>query len=542
MTGARLDALVDANVVGITVCDEERILAANDVFLATLGVDRAAFDAGGGLSWQQLTPPEWEQADRAAVAALIEHGRVDPYEKEYERPDGRRVPVVLAAALIAREPFRCICFVLDLAPLKSTERAQAAELGAERELRVTLERVADFNLRVANVETPGEVARAICDSARSTFDAPVAALWRREGEDMLVLWRTPPLSVGKRVPLRYSPGLAEQLETGEPRFIADLERENPLLWEHHSRELGTRAQLRLPLYNGEPAQLVLAVSWNEPRPGLSPALLAGARRFADQASAALAHAERRRAERDAQRLYEQLEESLLPEPDIDPGAGVSVKTLTVPGEQRMRLGGDFLDAVSLPSGGVALVVGDVAGHGPQAAALGADLRSAWRALALAGLEPPELVAALERGVEHRIARAERMVTMCASWIDPAAGRVRVMLAGHPPPVLLGGAPLELTPGPPLGVVSGARWPLHVVELAAGDRLLFYTDGIVEGRAAPGGDGRYGEERLRTALAALGREPDDVLLERLLADAVACHGGALPDDVALLLATVGRIAS
>ena len=93
---AKIRRLVDANIIGIFIWDfEGRILEANDAFLRMVGYDREDL-AAGRISWTDLTPPEWRERD--ATAGTAEHkttGRVQPFEKEYFRKDGSRVPVLL---------------------------------------------------------------------------------------------------------------------------------------------------------------------------------------------------------------------------------------------------------------------------------------------------------------------------------------------------------------------------------------------------------------------------------------------------------------
>ena len=131
---------------------------------------------------------------------------------------------------------------------------------------------------------------------------------------------------------------------------------------------------------------------------------------------------------------------------------------------------------------------------------------------------------------------EFFATVCSVVIEPDLTRATITLAGHPPPILLADGsrvPLELRTGIPLGLSEDAAWTPTRVELPPFFSLLLYTDGVVEGRAAPAGRERFGESRLvslLTAAQAGGRE----LLDDILLTASAAHGGPLPDDAALLL--------
>src|SRR5215470_5468294 len=96
----KIRRLVDANIIGIIIADREgRILEANDAFLRLVGYDREDL-VSGRVRWTELTPPEWRERDIRTRAELNATGRVQPFEKEYFRKDGSRVPVLVGAALV----------------------------------------------------------------------------------------------------------------------------------------------------------------------------------------------------------------------------------------------------------------------------------------------------------------------------------------------------------------------------------------------------------------------------------------------------------
>jgi PAS domain S-box-containing protein len=127
----KIRRLVDANIIGIVVADlEGRVIEANDAFLRILGYDREDMIAGR-VTRARLTPPEWHERDRRAMAELSSSGIVQPFEKEYFRNDGSRVPVLVGRALFEQGGNQIVAFVLDL-----TERKRAEE--ARRELESSL--------------------------------------------------------------------------------------------------------------------------------------------------------------------------------------------------------------------------------------------------------------------------------------------------------------------------------------------------------------------------------------------------------------------
>lgn len=123
VTRAQLEALMDADVLAFFFGEDDRITQANEAFLTLTGYSQDDLDAGR-LSWRALTPPGWEEADRYALDQLVRNGRCDPFEKEYIRADGRRVPVELGVVALEREPLRWVGYVVDLTERKATEQVQ----------------------------------------------------------------------------------------------------------------------------------------------------------------------------------------------------------------------------------------------------------------------------------------------------------------------------------------------------------------------------------------------------------------------------------
>jgi len=191
------------------------------------------------------------------------------------------------------------------------------------------------------------------------------------------------------------------------------------------------------------------------------------------------------------------------------------------------IGGDWYDTVPLPSGGVALVIGDVEGHDLVAASLMGLVRAAVRSYALEGHAPSVV---LDR-VNGFLATTgtERLVTMAYVEVYPDDRLLTVALAGHPAPLLLpddGQEPtvLDLDPGVILGVRGDGQWTERTLLLPPGTALLLYTDGLPQWRR---GSGDPLEAVLGAARRGAGTDVE-ALADALLAEA-ACD-----DDVALLL--------
>ncbi|BCL25768.1 SpoIIE family protein phosphatase [Streptomyces aurantiacus] len=211
----------------------------------------------------------------------------------------------------------------------------------------------------------------------------------------------------------------------------------------------------------------------------------------------------------------------------------------LPGTQGMDVGGDWYDVVEAGDG-LALVIGDVQGHGVQAAATMGQLRSAVRAFALGDRPPDEVMS----GTNHLLIDLDPglFASCCYIRLDPLTGLARVARAGHPPPILR--RPdgrthvLDIPGGVVLGVDPGAHYPVTELQLDPGAILALYTDGLVE---RPGIDIDVGITALRVALARAG-SPAGRPGSRSLAGvadrltAKARHVADRPDDIALLLAT------
>ena len=215
------------------------------------------------------------------------------------------------------------------------------------------------------------------------------------------------------------------------------------------------------------------------------------------------------------------------------------------GREGAELGGDFYDAVESPDGEISVLIGDVAGHGPDAAALAARLRSAWRALTLAGLDQHRVLSTLDTFLRTEV-ESLTFATVSTLVICPDRQAGQLLLAGHPPPLLLGPRCRPVGDGKfghLLGVMPAPVWNPVEVPLGEGARLLLYTDGLIEGRVEPGASERVGLDGLIALTDAMassvpnGNRADTALLDGLLAEVVWRNGGPLSDDVALCLVSI-----
>ncbi|UYQ62962.1 PP2C family protein-serine/threonine phosphatase [Streptomyces peucetius] len=258
------------------------------------------------------------------------------------------------------------------------------------------------------------------------------------------------------------------------------------------------------------------------------------RKRADSAQVKLAES-RLRAQENAR-----LERGLLPTPLLE-GSDLRFAARYRPGRSRALLGGDFYDTVRTPDGTVHAMIGDVCGHGPDEAALGVELRIAWRALTFAGLCGDDLLSTLQQVLEHERESEEIFATLCTVDISPDGRRAGLCLAGHPSPLIARhGRAAQLLPyddgGPALGLLPRARWPRRQVELGGSWSLMMYTDGLIEGRQGPETKQRLGQDGM---VAMINRQlsaglEGEALLEAAVGEVRELNGGDLTDDVAVLL--------
>ncbi|WP_340374144.1 SpoIIE family protein phosphatase [Streptomyces sp. SS7] len=230
-----------------------------------------------------------------------------------------------------------------------------------------------------------------------------------------------------------------------------------------------------------------------------------------------------------------LQQALLPR-RLSQHARVETAGRYLPGTEGMDVGGDWYDVVEAGDG-LALVIGDVQGHGVQAAATMGQLRSAVRAFALSDHPPQEVLSGTNRLLIDL--DPGQFASCCYVRLDPATGRARAARAGHLPPLLRGPdgrtTAVELPGGVVLGVDPRARYPVTELRLEPGAILALYTDGLVE---RPGRDIDEGIAALRAALDGAGDGAGGSLGEvadRLTASARRAVDRA--DDIALLLATL-----
>ena len=249
--------------------------------------------------------------------------------------------------------------------------------------------------------------------------------------------------------------------------------------------------------------------------------------------AVAAAARREAAQKTERELWETVQTGLLPE-RLPAVRGLRLAARYRPAERALLVGGDFYDAMVLSDGRLAVMVGDMAGHGAPAAARAAGLRFGWRTLVAVNPNPAAVLSALNDQMADPGGRAEGLFASIIYMLIDPGGSVSFAPAGHPPPFLLtagGCRPVEpLRSGPLLGVFDEAEWPVTHTSLPPGGTLVLYTDGLIEARQ---GADTFGVERACTVLAAERRSALELRVERVIQAARRHEDQSLRDDVVIV---------
>jgi len=482
-----------------------------------------------------VTPPEFRDRHDERRRELVEgsgSGETTQFEVELERRDGTRFPAESTVSKVdVRGEILLAGFIRDVTDRRRQQdereallREQAARAEAER----VAEMVSGMQLLVDAAlahRTLDDILLDLVARVRAVLDADAAAIY-------LAADRTLSLAaVSGGVPEGQ---VAEPVPFGESfagRVAADRE---PILLQDPApgelpypalEELGIDSLIGLPLLAEGDVTGVLVVAASAPRHFTADDVNL-LRLAADRVALAVDHA--RVYERE-HRIAETLQRSLLPE-RLPRLPGLSVAARYLPAAAEAEVGGDWYDVLPTPSGGVGLVMGDVAGKGLAAASMVGRLRSALRAYALEGHAPARVVEQLNRLIWTEEDETQ-MATLVYVVVDPVAGALRLVNAGHPPPLVVAddGVPQFLEDGGsvPIGVLPFPDFAEVSVPLAEGATVVLYTDGLVE---RPGEHIDTGLDRLADVIRGASTDPQQVC-DRVLR-ALVPEGGA-PDDVALL---------
>jgi serine phosphatase RsbU (regulator of sigma subunit)/anti-sigma regulatory factor (Ser/Thr protein kinase) len=400
-----------------------------------------------------------------------------------------------------------------------------------------LQTLSELTSALSTTLTLDDVARVALRHAPRLFDADQVAFAVEDGSQWRAVRRIrseqldeaderlPPL--WRRFPSRTPSPLVTTAERGASFFESDGQPLAGSALDRHDQKVRALAVFPLitPSLRGS-----LALGYRDPHPWhpAERAMLAATAELVAQA------AERARRFENQHGTAQLLQRSMLPEhlPDLPL---LRLAARYDPGVDGNAAGGDFYDAFVLPGGSLGVVLGDVAGHDVQAAALMGQVRAALRALALRDPDPAAVLAGLDRLVSSLASETrgqELFTTVVYGVVEPDRRRLTLASAGHPAPLLRQTAAdgsttagyVDLAPGLPLGL--DGRYETTVVDFFAGDALLLFSDGVIERRRQSLTDGL---SRLVDAVRrAAGSDP-----RALCAVASAAVPGTTEDDVAVL---------
>jgi PAS domain S-box-containing protein len=544
----RLEATLANLAAGVIVRDVSgRMVFANAAVAEMLGVGSVeelfaisseqlmdlfdAFDAAGNrLSLNDLPSARALQGERPAPLVV----------RSVRRGTGR-VRWLLHQATPVFEPDGRLSLAVnvmeDITEAKRAELTQrilgdaGRELASSLDYEQTLQRVAQLAVPTladwcgVSIVASGDVLRQVAVAHADPEKLKLAREW------------------GERYPTRLdnAAGAAHVIRTGESQMIARISE------EMLQGSGATEEQLQLVRAVGMHAIIIvpLAISGQPPFGALSLVMAESGRRFnADDLTVAQELGRRAAMAVENARLYTErsrvaatLQHSLLP-PELPDIPGFTLASLYRPAGEDSEVGGDFYDA--FPFGDEWLVVvGDVTGHGAEAAALTSLSRYTLRTAARLLGDPAAAVEQLNAALLER--RQLSLVSLCcaALRVDGDDVTADVLLAGHPPAYHLSGAAHRTvgTQAQLLGFDARGRWETHSVTLDRGDLLVLYTDGVID---TNGETERFGEARLAAALRDATGAADAI---RRIDTALTAFGqGPQRDDTAVLAVQRGLLPS
>lgn len=546
MSERRYRRLADTGLIGVIFWSiEGPITGANDAFLSMVDYTQSDLD-DGRVDWRKLTPPDYDVADETKVAELKAKGFHEPYQKEYLRKDGTRVPVLVGTAFLEGSESEGVSYVLDLSERVRMEGEREALLVSERDARRDaetanrrLELIASASVSLMAAVEPHEVVERLAAAVVPEL-GDVASVFVPEGDllhrQCTIHHTRPDLAdaLARRypvVPASDSP-VAEAFRSGRTCAI-DVADERRSAQSPNSAFTAAVDQMRLadgaaiPLRTGTDVIGVLALTGTVDRP-LQPGAVRVAETIAERAAMALQKAQSFAAERQVATL---MQRALLPDGDRTiPGHDVG--TCYVPAAVDREIGGDWWDIVALRDGRVAIVVGDVSGHGVHLAPSMAKMRHSISGVLTHGASPAEAATAASHLL--RVSRPGAYATAFIAVYDPVTRELEYSRAGHPPALVLSdGVLLELDhPGGTLLGLDVAERRQTTVRLPERFELIAFTDGLVE---TPGISYDDGVRHLVDAARSL---PDDVYgqerAEILVASVIGTSDTPSRDDVCVVM--------
>lgn len=506
--------------VGMAHVDiEGRLLLANERLGTLLGYGKEELER---LPAAAALHPDHREEDLAFIRGVI-GGQTSSAVRETQllRKDGGPIRARLTASPVLDShgaPEHALFVIEDVTESKRIER-EREELLARLQ---AVSQVTDAAMRSLELD---DTVHSILERVAGLMKADAAAILLARGERLTAL-----ASIGLRDEVRQGFSLAFGegfpggiAATGRPGYVADAQTD-PTVVSRAIKDKGIRTMLGVPLKRGSEMLGVLHVDWLARRPFDEGELLF-LQLVADRVSLAIFNAELYRRQRE---VAEALQQEMVAVPETLPGIrfGHIYRSAT----EGANVGGDFYDIFAADDSRVWVVIGDVSGHGIEAATAASLVREITRALALEALRPQVVAQKLNRAVVHRLGY-RHFATMFLGCLDVTTDEFDFCSAGHPPAyVLRYGAGIERLPlgNHPVGAFLDSEYHGNRTDLKSGDRLVLYTDGVLEAR---NGRDFFGEDRLAEVLSR--EDPPEAVPEQILAAVEAFSEGRLVDDLAVV---------
>ncbi|MDQ3764324.1 MAG: SpoIIE family protein phosphatase [Actinomycetota bacterium] len=404
--------------------------------------------------------------------------------------------------------------------------------GVRREAEQRLELLAQAAAALSAAVTPMQVVDVAIEWLGQLLGTPAVGVWELRKTSLEVMsfggWNAAVLAERASFPLDAATPACDAARRRMPVWVErveDWQRNYPHLVET-SRAYGYVSGAALPLLTADSCLGVMVIEFPEERV-LDPGDRAMASTLVGHCAQALVRARLLQTEHD---IAYTLQHSLLPDA-LPPVARLALAQRYLPGAAGTQAGGDWYDVVALDGTSVAIVVGDVVGKGPAAAAVMGKLSSALTGYLLEGHGPAAALECLDRfAVRVPGALATTVACLILDW---ETGEARWSRAGHPPPLLLERGQARYLPdglGAPLGVRRRRPFTEGNARISPGGCLLMFTDGLIERRGEPLDDGM---DRLASCAEQLSQHEPDALLAQLLPGIL--DDAAPADDIAVVAA-------
>ncbi len=377
-----------------------------------------------------------------------------------------------------------------------------------------------------------EILARVLERACEALGCDAAGVNLRDGNEWVraALIGLEPAFLGQRMTDEDNPVSPLIRETMQPVIIADAIAD-PRMPNSFAEQYGIRSAMAFPLIvRGSVVGVVFFNRLEEARPFNEEQI-----DFATRLSVSLALAHENARHHEAEHdVAEKLQGALLLMPEhIE---GVTFACAYRSASITARVGGDFYDLFSLADGRVGITIGDISGHGIDAALLTSLAKNAIRVKAMDPGSTPASVMATANDVLLRDSAPEVFATAFFALLDPASGALTYCSAGHATSMRVGSdcAVTGLgSNGSIIGAFDGMVFSNVETRLGEGELLFLYTDGLTEARGA---DGLYGEERLTELLSTQACHEPQAVVDAAMASVLTYAGGRLNDDVAMLAIT------